>query len=86
MTPNFAYVHVCNPYWRGIGLWIPVFLLWIPGLILAPIILPVMLVVCLLGRIDPSRAMATFWSILCALPGTTVHVSTAQNQVDVRIL
>lgn len=86
MIPNLAYVHVYNPHWREIGLWIPFFLLWIPGLLLAPFILLVIVAACLGCRINPWRAIAAFWAILCALPGTHVHVSTDLNQVKVRIL
>lgn len=86
MIPNIAYVQVSNPHWRGVRLWIPLFLLWIPVLLLAPIILLVVFVVCLVGRISPWRAIAAFWAILCALPGTHVHVCTQENQVNIRVL
>jgi hypothetical protein len=86
MTPNLAYVRVSNPYGRQIGLWLPLFLLWIPGLILAPFVLLIAVVVCLVGGIHPWRAIAAFWAILCALPGTNVHVRVEKNQVSVRIL
>lgn len=88
MTPNLAYVHVYNPYWwrREFGIWLPLFLLWIPGLILAPFILLIVFIVCLVGGVNPWTAIAAFWNILCALPGTHVHVTSDQNQVNVRIL
>ena len=76
MTPSIAIVHVHNPHWRGIRLWIPLFLLWIPALALAPIILLAVVIACLVGRVNPWRAIATFWGLLCALPGTQVHVSS----------
>jgi hypothetical protein len=86
MTPSIAIVHVHNPHWRGIRLWIPLFLLWIPALALAPIILLAVVIACLVGRVNPWRAIATFWGLLCALPGTQVHVSSKEDQVLVRIL
>ena len=86
MTPNVAVVHVCNPHWRGFRLWIPLFLLWIPLLLLAPLILLVILAVCLAGRVNPFRALAVFWAIVCSLPGTHVHVGVNGNQILVRIL
>ena len=79
MTPNVAVVHVCNPHWRG-------FRLWIPLLLLAPLILLVILAVCLAGRVNPFRALAVFWAIVCSLPGTHVHVGGNGNQILVRIL
>jgi hypothetical protein len=86
MTPNVAIVHVANPHWRGIYLWLPLFLLWIPLILLSPLILLVVLAVCMAGRINPWRALAGFWRLSCALPGTDVRVCADGNRVTVRIL
>jgi hypothetical protein len=86
VTPNFAIVQVYNPYWRRLRLWIPLFLLWIPFLLLSPLIFLVLLCVCLAGQVNPWRAIAVCWAILCSLSGTDVHVRSKQNQVLVRIL
>lgn len=86
MTPNIAIVHVQNPHWRGIRLWVPLFLLWIPLVVLSPLIFLVVLGVCLAGRINPWRAIAAFWAISCSLPGTDVRVCADGNRVTVRIL
>lgn len=86
MTPNIAIVRIQSPHWRGLHLWLPLFLLWIPLVFLAPIILLVILGVCIAGGINFWRAIATFWSISCSLPGTDIHVRTEGNTVHVRIL
>jgi len=86
MTPNLAIVHVYNPHWRGFKIWIPLFLLWIPVILLSPLLFLVLFAVCLVGRINPFRAIAVFWAITCGLPGTHVHVHAEGNQVLVRIL
>jgi hypothetical protein len=86
MTPNIAIVHVCTPHWRGLRLWLPLFLLWIPLVLLSPLIFLVVLGVCLAGRVSPWRAIAAFWTITCSLPGTDVRVCAQGNQVLVRIL
>ncbi len=86
MTPNIAIVRVENPRWWGIRLWLPLFLLWIPLVLLSPLILLVVLGVCLAGRINPWRAIAAFWAITCSLPGTDVRVCADGNRVTVRIL
>jgi hypothetical protein len=86
MTPNFAIVHVHNPYWRGFRLWIPLFLLWIPVILLAPLWLPVMAAVCFLGQVSFFQALGVFWGILCGLPGTDVRVEAQGNQILVEIL
>ena len=86
MTPNFAVIGIQTPRWRCPQLWLPVFLLWIPAILLSPFILLVVLGVCVAGHVNPWRAIATFWAILCSLPGTHVRVSTQDTQVLVRIL
>lgn len=86
MTPNIAIVHVYNPYWRGLRLWIPLFLLWIPAILLSPLLFLVLLGLCVAGRVNLWRAIAAFWAILCSLPGTDIQVHAQNNQVLVRIL
>jgi hypothetical protein len=86
VTPNIAIVHVHNPHWRGLKLWIPLFLLWIPAILLSPVILIVLFGLCIAGEVDPFRAIRVFWDILCSLPGTDVRVSADGNKVLVRIL
>lgn len=86
MTPNVAVIHVHDLHSRGLRLWIPLFLLWIPLVLLSPLLFLVILAVCLGGRVNPWRAIATFWAISCSLPGTDVHVSSQGNEVLVRIL
>lgn len=86
MTPNIAIVHVNYPHGPNFRLWLPLFLLWIPALLLAPFVLVVLLVVCLCLGIPFRRSVATFWAIVCSLPGTDVRVSTEGNRVLVRIL
>lgn len=86
MTPNLAIVHVHTADWRGIRLWLPLFLLWIPAILLSPLIFLVLLGLCIAGRVSFWRAISVFWAILCSLPGTNVRVSTHDTQVLVRIL
>ena len=86
MTPNIAIVHLDIPHWRRLNLWLPLFLLWIPLVLLSPVILLVVLGCCIAGRISPWKAIAAFWSLTCSLPGTDVHVCTEGNTVHVRIL
>jgi hypothetical protein len=87
MTPNFAVIGVHTPDWRMPCFWLPLFLLWIPALLLAPLIFLVIVAVCLAGRINPFRAISVCWAILCSLPGTHVHVSAPRDaEVLVRIL
>jgi hypothetical protein len=67
-------------------LWLPLFLLWIPFILLSPIIFLVIFGLSMAGRISPWRAIAAIWAVTCSLPGTNVHVSTHESKVLVRIL
>jgi hypothetical protein len=86
MIPNIAIVHVYNPHWRGLRLWIPLFLLWIPVLLLSPLLLLILLAMCFLGRVSFVQAVSVFWGVLCNLPGTHVRVEAQGNKVHVEIL
>ncbi len=86
MTPNIAIVHVENPHWRSIHLWLPLFLLWIPAILLAPFALLVVFVACFVWRVSFWQAVATFWNLLCSLPGTDVRVCAEGKRITVRIL
>ena len=86
MTPNIAIVRIETAHWRTPGLWIPLFLLWIPALLLSPLIVLVLAGICVAFRVSFPRAAAVFWSILCSLPGTHVRVCAEGNNIQVRIL
>ncbi|MGA2207270.1 MAG: hypothetical protein ABSG10_11140 [Terracidiphilus sp.] len=86
MTPNIAVLQIEGPHFHMPRLWLPIFLLWIPAILLSPFLFLVIFGLCLAGRVSPWRAIAVFWSILCSLPGTHVRVSTENSQVLVRIL
>jgi hypothetical protein len=87
MTPNFAVIGIHTPDCRMPRLWVPLFLLWIPVILLSPLIFLVIIAVCLCGRINPFRAISICWAVLCSLPGTHVRVTEASHtEVLVRIL
>lgn len=86
MMPSIAIVDVQQPSGRRFHLWLPLFLLWIPLLILAPLILLVVLALCLVGRVSPWQAIATFWSLAWSLSGTDVRVTAEGRRVVVRVL
>ncbi|MFZ0337575.1 MAG: hypothetical protein WAL45_06050 [Terracidiphilus sp.] len=86
MIPSFAVLHIESQHCHMPRLWLPLFLLWIPIILISPLIFIVIFGLCMAGRISPWRAIAVFWSILCGLSGTHVHVSTNDSKVLVRIL
>lgn len=86
MIPSIAIVHVERPQHRAIRLWLPLFLLWIPLLILSPVILLVIVVLAMVGQVNPFSAIAAFWSLAWNLGGTDVRVATQGERVVVRVL
>jgi len=89
MTPNIAVIRIESEHFHCPAIPLPLFLLWIPVLLLSPLILMALLVLWAvsLGAGYPFwRALKTFWEILCALPGTDVRVTAEGNHVTVKIL
>jgi hypothetical protein len=86
MTPKLAIVHIETPHWRSIPLWIPLFLLWLPAILLSPFIFIVIIGLAIAGQISPWRAFRVLWDLVCALPGTHVRVTADQANVCVQIL
>ena len=86
MIPNFAVIGIQKPHWQTPRLWLPLFLLWIPVILLSPIIFLILVALAIACRMTIWRIIAIFWGILSGLPGTHVHVRAEGNQVLVRIL
>ena len=86
MTPNIAVIRIqpgqawCPP------IPLPLFLLWIPAILLAPFVLLALLIACLISGVPFWRSIASFWELICSLPGTDVRVATEGNRILVRIL
>jgi hypothetical protein len=86
LTPNIAIVQVNCVHGRSFRLWLPLLLLWIPAILLAPFILLALIIARLISGVPLWRSIATFWALLSSLPGTDVRVATEGNRVVVRIL
>ena len=86
MTPNLAVLRIqpgtawCPP------VPLPLFLLWIPGLLLAPFVLLAVWICCLVYNLRFWRTIRVLWDLLCALPGTNVRVCAEGKTITVRIL
>jgi len=86
VIPSLAVLQVKAPHFRMPRIWLPLFLFWIPVLLVSPLIFIVIFGLSMAGRISPWRAIAVFWSILCGLSGTHIHISTHDSKVLVRII
>jgi hypothetical protein len=73
------------PRSRSFRLWIPLFLLWLllPFALLA---LPVLFIVCLVSRVNPFEAIATFWGICAGFRDTHIEIDNGEALVLIRIL
>jgi hypothetical protein len=87
MIPLVGVVSVNHrPRSRTFRLWIPLFLLWLLLLPFAVLAFPVFLIVCLISRVNPFEAIATFWHIFAALKDTHIEVDNHNALVLVQIL
>ncbi len=86
MTPNLAVIRIEAGQGWVPPIPLPLFLLWIPGILLAPFVLVAVWIVCLVYKLRFWGTVRVFWDVLCALPGTNVRVCAEGKKVTVRIL
>jgi len=65
---------------------LPLFLLWIPAILLAPFVLLTLWVVCMVFKVPFWRTVRVVWDVVCSLPGTNVRVCAEGKRITVRIL
>jgi hypothetical protein len=86
MTPNVALIRIQSGQARIPPIPLPLFLLWIPGILLAPFVLLAIWIACLVVNLRFWRTLRVLWDLLCALPGTHVRVCADGKKITVRIL
>ncbi len=80
-----AIIRVRHDGRKPLSLWIPLILIWILLLPLAPVLLLAALFICAVKQIDPVRAMGAFFGFICALTGTHIDIEDGHSQVKVVI-
>ena len=73
---------------RGPGISYFGFPLWFPLLLLLPLailISPLVLLICLVGLIDPRQVISVFWGMFRALKGTEIQVDDRSRLVAIDI-
>ena len=85
MIPLLLTVRIGGAGSRGVPLWVPLFLVWLSLLPLALLLLPLFLVGCLIGRLNPFRVLWVFWGILNGARGTSVEAANGRHAVLIRI-
>ena len=86
MIPYSAAIQIRTDRIRTTQRWIIPF--WLAGILLLPVavlLLPLVLVVCAIARINPFPLLGAFWKIFVALKGTTVDVEDPHFFVSVQI-
>ena len=86
MTPNLAVIRIQPAQGWCPPIPLPLFLLWIPAILLAPFLLLALWIVCLVYRLAFWRTLRAVWDIVCSLPGTNVRVCAEGKNITVRIL
>jgi len=86
MTPNLAVIRIQSEHAWCPPIPLPLFLLWIPGILLAPFILLTIWITCLVFHLRFWRSLRILWDVLCALPGTNVRVCVEGKKITVHIL
>jgi hypothetical protein len=86
MIPSLAEVRVRTRAGRSIGLWIPLFLLWLVALLISPLLLAALLVATLIVGMRAWKAAGVFWGLLWSLSGINVEVRAEDVDVRVRVV
>ena len=86
MIPYSAAIRIRNERSHRTQRWIITF--WLAGLLLLPaalLLLPLIILVCAIARINPFPILHAFWQIFVALKGTVVEVDDAHCFVSVEV-
>lgn len=86
MIPVFAIVHVEPRRGRRIRLWLPLFLVWLLLAVLGLLLSPLILIGCLIARLNP---FATLWNLIgvfVALAGVNIEITSPDAAVLVRVI
>jgi uncharacterized membrane protein len=86
MIPFVAVVSLRNQDSRTFRLWIPLFLVWILLLPLTLLLSPLIFIACLVCRVNPFRAFALMWQVVCALGNTEFEMEHRTAGMSFHIL
>lgn len=85
MIPFVAVVSLRDRESRTFRLWVPLILVW---LLIVPVILllsPLIVVACLVFRVNPFRGLAVMWQVLMALRETEFEIDQRSGGVSLCI-
>jgi len=85
MIPLFAVVGIRSKRGPAFRLWLPLFLLWLLLLPFVILLSPLIFLVCLVGQVNPFRAVSVICQILAGLTNTHIEVNDPNNSVLIRV-
>ena len=86
MIPLMAHVVVEPEHGRPIRLWLPLFLVWLLLVVLGLILSPLILLACLIARLNPFQAIWGLVSVFVAMAGTHIEVQSPDAMILVRVI
>ena len=86
MIPMLVFLRIRGRNRRGLRLWIPLFVVWLLLLPFVLVLLPLAFIACLVGRVNPFRALAVGWQLLTGLRNTNIEVAQGQVLVLVHVV
>lgn len=86
MIPFFAVVSVRPQHGRPIRLWLPVFLVWLLLVVLGIILSPLIVIACLIARLNPFLTVWRLIGVFVAMAGTDIEVQAPDAHVVVRMI
>lgn len=70
---------------RDFRLWIPLAIVWLLLLPAMLLLVPLVLISCLIARVDPLDALGFFWAILCGIQGSEFEVESAGRSISIYV-
>ena len=86
MIPLLAQVVVEPEHGRPIRLWLPLFLVWLLLAVLGVMLSPLIVVACVIARMNPFTTVWRLCRVFAALAGTDIEVQAPDAVVLVRVI
>ena len=86
MIPLIAIVQIEPRNGRRIRLWLPLFLVWLLLVVLGLLLSPLILIACLIVRLNPFLTVWGLIGVFVAMAGTHIEVRAPDATVLVRVI
>ena len=86
MIPLMAHVVVQSGHGRPIRLWLPLFLVWLLLVVLGVLLSPLIIVACVIARMNPFTTVWRLCRVFAALAGTHIEIQSPEAVVLVHVI